>query len=331
MPLRDLVVFGASAGGVNALIDALSDGDPIDAAVLVALHLPADGRTMLPEILERKAHMPARVARHGDRLERGQILVAPPDRHLLVGSDSVRLSAGPRENRSRPAVDPLFRSAAGSHGPRAIAVVLSGMLADGAAGLVAIQRAGGYAIVQSPEDAIFPGMPSTALSLGGADDVVAARDIRPLLDRLTQEEVEGVEYGPDQPDIVEFDVEALKRAAESGTLTNLTCPECSGSLWEFEDGQVVSYRCRVGHAFTAEVLTEAQTDGIEDVLWKAVRAHEELASLLSKRAEHTGDGPEERLATMRENAKQALERAERLRRHIESVRAERLRNAGDQV
>jgi two-component system chemotaxis response regulator CheB len=292
--------------------------------VLVTLHIPASGRTMLPDILQRASGMPARLAEHGDRLERGRILVAPPDRHLLAGSQSVRLSSGPRENRSRPAVDPLFRTAAASHGRRVIAVVLSGMLGDGAAGLAAIRRAGGHALVQAPDDAIFPGMPSSALRLAGADDVVPAAGMRPLLDRLIHEEVEGVEEGPDQPDIVEFDADELNRAAESGTLTNLTCPECSGSLWEFDDAHVVSYRCRVGHAFTADVLSEAQVDGIEDLMWKAVRAHEELASLLLRRAERSGAASDpEGLARLHEAAGQARARAERLRRQIDASRVER--------
>jgi two-component system, chemotaxis family, protein-glutamate methylesterase/glutaminase len=220
MATRDLVVIGASAGGITALLDALGDGGPIDAAVLVVLHLPATARTALPDILARRAKTPAELARHGQRLERGRILVAPPDRHLLVGREAVRLSAGPRENRSRPAVDPLFRTAAASHGPRVVAIVLSGVMADGAAGMVAVRRSGGFGLVQHPDDAVFPSMPSSALELAGADELLPARQMRPLIDRLAREAVQPVEDGPDEPDVVELDVAGLEHAAEGGTLAN---------------------------------------------------------------------------------------------------------------
>ena len=333
MPRRDLLVIGASAGGVNALIDALGDGEPIDAAVLVVLHLAPAGRTSLPEILSRSAKMPAALAEHGRPLQQRTILVAPPDRHLLVGRERVRLSAGPRENRSRPAVDPLFRTAAASHGSRTIAIVLSGMLADGAAGLVSVRRAGGTALVQEPEDAVFPSMPSAALALAGADEVRPACEMRSLIDRLTQEEVESLDERSDEPDVVELGALGLERVVEGGTLTNLTCPECSGSLWEFQDGRVITYRCRVGHAFTADVLVDAQSDGIEDVLWKAVRAHDELASLLLRRAEleHQRSRNQAKLETLQAAAQRALERAERLRRQIDESRADREAPAGDQA
>lgn len=238
MPTRDLVVVGASAGGINALIEALGNGGPIDAAVLVVLHLPPAARTVLPDILARNANTPAVLAQDGQPLERGRILVAPPDRHLLAGRRTVRLSAGPRENRSRPAVDPLFRSAAASHGRRAIAIVLSGMLADGAAGLVAVRRAGGVAVVQEPEDAAFPSMPASALALAGADEVVPAREMRAVIDRLTQEQVEAVEERPDQPDgMVEGLLFGAKRALGRAESLRHQIDAARGDREALESGQ----------------------------------------------------------------------------------------------
>jgi two-component system chemotaxis response regulator CheB len=188
---RDLLVMGASAGGIEALCRALTGAEPLDAAVLIAIHLAPGSRTALPEILTRATRMPARLAEEGTPLRRGTILIAPPDLHMLVDESSVHLSSGPRENRSRPAVDPLFRSAAHCHGVRTVAVVLSGMLNDGAAGLAAVRRAGGVGIVQDPDDARFRGMPATAIEIAGADHIVGIADMRATLERVIVERAVG--------------------------------------------------------------------------------------------------------------------------------------------
>ena len=309
-----VVVIGASAGGVGALGECLAGAGELDAAVLIAMHLPAGGQTSLPAILGRVTSLEVRLAAHHDSLVPGRVLVCPPDHHLLVGRRRVRLSTGPRENRARPAVDPLFRTAAQSHAAGTIAVVLSGMLGDGASGMLAVRRAGGYGIVQDPSDALFGGMPSTALEIAGADAVLKARDIGPELERLAQEEVR-VEERPDEPDIVELDPKALQRRTQEGDLTGLTCPECNGALWEHVDGNIVTYRCRVGHAFSSEHLDEAQANSVEDALWMAVRALEEQASLLNRSIRRMTDvGVSDRTTRrMQDRASDALDRAEVLR------------------
>jgi two-component system chemotaxis response regulator CheB len=182
--IRDLLVIGASAGGIEAVCRALGNAGPLDAAVLIVIHLSPRSRTALPEILARATRIPTRLAEDGCPIQRGTMLMAPPDRHMTLDDMCVRLSSGPPENRSRPAVDPLFRSAARFHGPRTVAVVLSGMLADGAAGLRAVRRAGGLAVVQDPADAAFPGMPTSALEIAGADHVVRCADMRATLECL---------------------------------------------------------------------------------------------------------------------------------------------------
>jgi two-component system chemotaxis response regulator CheB len=312
---RDLVVFGASAGGVNALIEALADGSPLNAAVAIVVHMSATQRTVLHEILTRTTGMTARLAADGMPLERGVILVAPPDHHLLVGAETVRLSRGPRENRARPAVDPLFRSAAQSHGPRVVAVVLSGLLGDGAAGLAAVRAAGGVGIVQQPQDAIFPGMPLRALEQAGADRVLAAAEMRAAIEALVDEEVPaGMTDAQDEPDIVELGIDGIQRATEAGTVTPLSCPDCGGALWEV--GQPVGgYRCRVGHAFSLDALVDGQLDVTETALWMAVRALEEHAATLQRAAERLDrDQVESRAAgRMRQGAERSLEHARVIR------------------
>jgi two-component system chemotaxis response regulator CheB len=309
-----VIVIGASAGGVGALGECLAGCGDLQAPMLIAMHLPAGGQTSLPAILQRMTPLEVRLARHHERLVTGTVLVCPPDHHLLVGRRRVRLSTGPRENRARPAVDPLFRSAAQSHGAATIAVVLSGMLGDGAAGMLAVRRAGGYGIVQDPQDALFGGMPSTALEIAGADVVLKAADIGEELERLAQEEVR-VEEHPDEPDIVELDTKELQRRTQEGELTGLTCPECNAALWEHVDGNIVTYRCRVGHAFSLEHLDEAQTGAVEDAMWMAVRALEEQASLINRSVRRMGMvGTNDRTRRrMQDRASDALDRAEVLR------------------
>src|SRR3954464_475129 len=172
---RDLVVIGASAGGVDALQEIVADLPPeLPASILVVLHVPSTGTSVLPQILSRRGVLPAVFAENGMPLERGQIYVAPADHHLLIHEGRIRLTQGPRENGHRPAVDPMFRSAARAAGPRCVGVVISGLLADGATGLRFIKEHGGAAVVQDPADALFPSMPQAALELTAADSVVSA-------------------------------------------------------------------------------------------------------------------------------------------------------------
>jgi len=187
---RDVVVVGASAGGVDA-IQAMVAGLPPEfpASLLVVVHRTAAGPTVLPQILARHAALPVAFARDGEPLERGQIYVAPSDRHLLVHDDRVRLSSGPRENGHRPAIDPLFRSAARSAGPRTIGVILSGLLDDGAIGMKLVKRLGGAVLVQDPEEARFSGMPLAAIRAMTPDRVAAAADIGRVLCELVEEPV----------------------------------------------------------------------------------------------------------------------------------------------
>jgi two-component system chemotaxis response regulator CheB len=236
-------------------------------------------------------------AEDGEPLEPGRLYVCVGDFHLLVGSGHVHVKPGPRENGSRPAVDPLFRSAAAHYGPRAIGVVLSGTLSDGTAGLFSIQERGGVTIVQDPKDALFDGMPKSAIEYLKPDFILPASDIGPLMSRLVKEQVDGG-GGPLRPHLrreVEL-MEGNQQAIESdhpGRPSPWPCPDCSGVLWEIEDGPILRFRCRVGHAWAADNLLEQQAEGVEGALWMALRALEDRAALsrkLAERADASGRG-----------------------------------------
>jgi two-component system chemotaxis response regulator CheB len=298
VPGHDLIVVGASAGGVEALLKVVGGLPPnLPAAVCVVLHLPAQAPSVLPAILSRANGPPAEHAVDGAPIERGRIYVAPPDHHLLVEPGRLRLSRGPRENRQRPAVDVLFRTAAHSYGPRVVGVVLSGALDDGSAGLVAVKQRGGVAVVQDPNDALFPSMPSSALSYVDADYVDVVAGIGPLLRELAgrRADDQGVGAVPDEMDreveIAAFPPEGTIDMEQPGVPASMGCPECGGTLWEMQNGHLVRYRCRVGHAFSPDSLLADQGDALEAALWSALRNLQEQATLadrLTRRASENG-------------------------------------------
>ncbi|MDP9799426.1 two-component system chemotaxis response regulator CheB [Catenuloplanes nepalensis] len=294
---RDLVVLGASAGGVEALRDVIS-GLPADlpAAVLAVLHMPARGDTVLAAILDRCGPLPARPARHGEALLPGQVYVAVPDHHLLVRDGCVQLSRAAKQNRARPAVDALFRSAARWSGARTVAAVLSGSLDDGAAGLAAVDAAGGVCMVQDPADALFPGMPRAALAVV-PDALVCGAG---AMGQRIRERAAGHVAVPATPFstqdlIVETDM------AEDGSHTDagerpgrpaaLSCPDCTGGMNVVQTGAAVHFTCHTGHMWSPQSLLAAQQERVEQALWTAVSIMEEQASVhgdLARRAASTG-------------------------------------------
>jgi two-component system chemotaxis response regulator CheB len=277
---HDLVVIGASTGGVEALRELVS-GLPADlpATVCVVLHIAPTGASALAEILDRAGPLPAHAARDGERLTAGHVVVAPPDRHLELQDRHVRLSVGPRENGHRPSVDTLFRSAAHARGGRVVGVILSGNLDDGAAGLAMIKARGGAAVVQDPDDAAYAGMPRSALAAVTPDVVAPVSEIAGAIDALCrgdmsiapeEDEGEGGESGAGEP-------------PEDPFIT--TCPDCGGVLSERREADVVQFSCRVGHRFSVDSLVEAQGGTIEAALWAAVRALEDRRMLCERLAE----------------------------------------------
>lgn len=274
--MGDIIVVGASAGGVEALTQ-LVGGLPRDlpASLFVVLHLPPNATSSLPEILDRRGPIPATTVVDGQPIHAGHIYVAPPAYHLQLEPDSIHLSRAARENGHRPAIDVLFRSAAAAFRSRVIGVVLSGTLDDGAVGLRAVKQSGGMAIVQSPEDALFSGMPTSALRHLDVDYCLPAADIGPLLGELAASTRHQLESAPEPPSTANPDGAGSANPAPSP----FSCPECGGVLWEHTDENAARYRCRVGHAFSPDTLLAQQSEALESALWAALRALEEKASL----------------------------------------------------
>lgn len=275
-----VVVVGGSAGGIESAGTVIGSlPEDFNAPLFLVIHIPP-ALSILPEILARRALLPVAHAVDLESVARGHVYVAPSDRHMRVEDGRVRLNRGPRENRFRPAIDPLFRSAAETFGSRAIGVVLSGALDDGAAGLYAIKEAGGIAVVQDPKDAAYPGMPEAALRLVTADYVLPAGEIGPLLTGL-------VARPPSEPSPEKLSKarEVVVQEEQGGNVSPFTCPECHGTLWEVKRGSLQQFRCRIGHAFSPESLIQAQDDDLENSLWAAVRSLEENGAMLAKLAE----------------------------------------------
>ena len=314
------VVVGASAGGVEALT-AFVRALPADlpAPVLVVLHLPAHGRSRLATILGRAGALPVEVARSGEPLRPGRVVVAAPDRHLLVHRDAVLLSGGAKENGSRPAVDPLFRSVARWLGPRVVAVVLSGMLDDGAAGAASVAARGGRVVVQDPDQALFDSMPRAALRACPGALVLPAEEIGARLPELLAAAA-GRPVGdvPDdlrwETDMAEMDEGAVRGTGAPGRRVAVSCPSCHGAVSELQTGRAVTYRCHVGHAYGPASLLHAQAEATEAALWTAVASLEEQAAVRRELAAAAA-GPDERGEHLRLGEEAGL-RARDLRRQL---------------
>ena len=292
MATRDTIVIGASAGGVQALLNLVTELPPnLAAAVFIVLHIPTDAPSMLPEILGRNAQLPVASATNDEEFRPGRVYVAPPDYHLLIERRRIKLVHGPKENFHRPSIDALFRSAAQWAGPRTIGVILTGSRSDGTAGMRAIKQRGGITIVQDPMEALFPSMPASVIHDIKVDYSLPLQRIPALLDHLSRQpaDKEGSYPVPENIEIEariaqqEMDSDELIESVEKlGKVSRLTCPDCHGALWEMYDDEILRFRCHVGHAFSAESLSEGQGQMLEVALWSAVRALEEQM-MLAKR------------------------------------------------
>ena len=268
-----LVVIGASAGGVESLRRLVAQLPPdLPAAVAVVLHLSPTSKSMLAAILSRSGPLPAHQAVDGESIEEGTIVVAPPDHHLMVEQGVFRVVRGPTENSSRPAIDPLFRTAAQIYGTRTVGVVLSGSLDDGTAGLFEVKRRGGWTMVQDPHDALHPDMPLSALEHVTVDVVADCA-------ALGLHIAKAVQLGPRRAERISgTDTENPARVLPSG----MSCPDCSGQLWEIDDGEPLRFRCRVGHEWTGKALVEGQERSLENALWASLRIVGERSQLTQR-------------------------------------------------
>jgi two-component system, chemotaxis family, protein-glutamate methylesterase/glutaminase len=313
---RDIIVVGASAGGVEGL-QKLAAKLPADlpAAIFVVLHVSAGGESHLPELLSRAGRLRAAHAKDNEPIKTGRIYVAPPDFHLLILSDHVRLSRDPKENRHRPAIDATLRTAARAYGSRVVGVLLSGALDDGTVGLLAVKRNGGLAMVQDPSEAVFPDMPRNAMRFVDIDHCLGINDIAALLAQLPREEpkvMAATEDEQENADLTEKTTDDfVNTTGHQGTPSAFGCPDCGGVLWQLKNGDWLRYECRVGHAFSPEGLMSAQSEALDNALWSALRALSEKADLAKRLAARSRQSKLDTSAAMwEERARAAEESAE---------------------
>ena len=277
---RDILALGASAGGLKAIckLVAALPAD-LEAAVFVCMHVASDKPSQLPTILTRCGALPACHPTDGQQIERGRIYVAPPDHHLLVNEEVVRVVRGPQENRFRPAIDAMFRSAARAHGANVVGVVLTGYLEDGTVGLQAIKKCGGIVVVQDPEDAEHKAMPAHALRYVKVDHCAPLAEMPALLLRLLSEPAQKASMPVPEDVDVESNIaeqqmntqEFLENVESIGSRTTYACPRCNGSIWQIGKDDPLRFRCHVGHSFTQEYFWAEQTQNLENALWSAIR------------------------------------------------------------
>ena len=324
MAAKDIIVIGASAGGVEALqrfCAALPEDLP--ASIFVAQHLSPSARSVLPMLLDKAGPLRALSPADGQEFEQGHIYVAAPDRHILLRPNQVLMRRGPNENRTRPAVNALFRSAAIHYGGRVIGIVLTGLLDDGTDGLVAIKAAGGVSVVQDPADAAWPSMPRNALKGDHVDYSLPLNDLPALLAELVRQEA-----GPSVPVPMEYVIEDRIAAQEfavaeldispPGSPSPLSCPDCGGVLNHIETEEETRFRCQVGHAFSQLGLAAAQTDELERALGVAVRTHRDRMKLFMQMHENARSRG---LSYAEQRWSEATEESERLVQVLEAAMA----------
>jgi two-component system chemotaxis response regulator CheB len=299
MAKRDIVVIGASAGGVYALKELVSSlPKDFQASIFIVLHVSPHSPSFLPDILNHSGPILATHPKDGEPIHTSRIYVAPPDHHILLEYDQVIVKKGPKENRFRPSIDALFRSAAYTYGPRVIGVVLTGMLNDGTSGMWSVKRLGGLTIIQEPEEAMYPSMPDNVLEYVDVDYIVSVSEMADLLGKLIQETVaDKPELAPEEDKRMELEVNIAAQdnafdmgILELGDLTPLTCPECNGALISLKEGKLIRYRCHTGHAFTANTLLAEVTKNVEESFWKGVRSLEETVILLEQSGKQFAEG-----------------------------------------
>jgi len=312
-----IIVVGASAGGLDALTRlAASLPKDLPAALLVVQHMSADtSGDALVEAMARSGALSCKHAEHGEAIACGRIYVAPSDHHLLVSKGKIFISKGARENRSRPGIDPLFRSAAVAFGSRVVGVILTGLLDDGTVGLMAVKRCGGICIVQDPKDAAYPDMPRSALDNVKVDHCLPLSEIGACLGELASTRApKRVPIPKDiavEAKIAERVLSDVSAVDELGDQVPFNCPDCGGVLWQMKDNALLRYRCHTGHSFTASVLLAEQTQKVEETLWIALRMFEERKNLLKKMADPKARG----------FSPSAAERARESELHIARIRA----------
>ncbi len=319
MPGHDIIVIGASAGGVEALMKFVRElPAKIPAAIFIVLHIPPQNPSMLPTILSRAGHLPTLHPADHTPIEQGSIYIAPPDHHMILEQGQIRIIRGPKENRHRPAIDVLFRSAAVAYGPRVVGVVLTGALDDGTAGLLAIKQCGGIAMVQEPSEAVYPEMPRSALAHVAIDYTLPLTPLAHQVVHLTTMEVDETMKRSTPEDmqkelaLTKMELRYQNSEDHVGTPSQYSCPECGGVLWEIQDDKLVRFRCRVGHAFSMDSMMAEQSEAIEEAMWAALKTLEEQVSISRRMAEQARKNGHEWMVQRFEERQQEAEKRVKL-------------------
>ena len=324
---RNVIVLGTGAGGLETL-DQLIGQLPTDlpASIFIVQHMDPhnSGKPLLRRLSRHKAFHP-KLAEDGDRFKPGRLYIGPPDNHLLLKKDRLLVTRGARENRNRPGIDPLFRSAAVAHGSRVIGVVLTGMEDDGTAGLIAIKRSGGVTVVQDPRDAAYSGMPMSALDNANVDYCVSISDIGPLLTTLVSQAHGKSKAVPEdirtEAVIAERVLSDIAQVNTLGKQVPYNCPGCGGVLWKIDGPGEKRYRCHTGHSYTRLSLLASQSEKIEEMLWISLRMFEERKNLLTSMAEDSTDAAVRRKD--RQHAKETQGYIDRIRAMLLDPRSDR--------
>lgn len=319
--IKHIIVIGASAGGLNAVTEVLAKLPAnLPAAILVVIHLgKASSIKIIKDHLQKHTTYGCLIANDGDTILPGMVYLGPPDQHLLLSGDKIRLTNGPHENRWRPSIDVLFRSAAANYGSAVIGIILTGMLDDGTSGMAAIKRSGGICIVQEPVEAAYPDMPINVLNNVDVDYRVSLADMGYIIDDIFSKPAKpGVPIPEDvilEAKINERMVSNISELEKIGEHSNFVCPDCGGGLWRIKNEKNPRYRCYTGHVYTEDLLLEKHAEELEDSLWVSIRMLEERKNLLLNMAYREKEGGNQQLVMAN------TERAEEISKHIERLKA----------
>jgi two-component system chemotaxis response regulator CheB len=315
-----VVVIGASAGGLNSVIEVLAQlNDKVDAAVFVVLHISQISTIdFVIQRIQNNSSFKINAARDGEEIKKGNVYLAVPDKHLLVKKGKVIIGRGTTENRWRPSIDTLFRSAAAAYSARVIGIILSGLMEDGTAGMIAIKKSGGTLIVQDPEEAEYPDMPKSVLGNTEVDYCVRLAAMGAILEEKTNNGRE--EYLPAPAEVLaeaaisERVAVNMQSLMEIGDKSPFSCPDCGGGLWNLKDDSFQRYRCHTGHTYSQNELEVKQKQALENTMWIALRMMEERRNLLKKMSvEEKGKG-------WLKSATHKQERAIELEEHINRLK-----------
>lgn len=341
MKKRNIIVIGASAGGIEAFQHLMARlPTNLDAAIFIVWHMAPTVHGVLPQLLSRFTAIPAAHACDNEPIQTNRIYVAPPDHHMLLENGHIRVTHGPKENRFRPAIDPLFRSAAYAYGNRVMGVLLSGALDDGTAGLWAIKHRGGLALVQDPQEALVASMPENAIRQVAIDYILPVAQLATKLVQLAGEHVSEppqVSREENEKTNMEIRIAADETALglnvfEYGQPTRYACPECHGVLTEIKEGPLARFRCHTGHAYSADTLLAAITEQIEDNLYGAIRGVDESVILLNRLGDQLADANQSKQAGLYfQKAQEALQRGELIRQAIRAQEPLSLENIQQQA